>query len=227
MPRKKNKEVWAGAGLALDWEEIRADDFKKVEQWLRAFADTDERLTNLLNLRTRFEYECEKIAIRLRSLVTGGPMDYHYKGEADSYSAHMKGFGGLLKHEIAHLQKLLSVERKPAAPPSIDAKAEPALAGDVGDDPALGKWTNLPTAVALCALLRAAEMPAGISDRAVGRFAKLLTGRSDGKMATEYHNAVFGAFTDDHAEIVANALIELGLDKAAADVRKKFQKDGI
>ena len=91
MPRKKNKEVWAGAGLALDWEEIRADDFKKVEQWLRAFADTDERLTNLLNLRTRFEYECEKIAIRLRSLVTGGPMDYHYKGEADSYSAHMKG----------------------------------------------------------------------------------------------------------------------------------------
>ena len=78
MPRKKSKakEVWAGAGIALDWEEIRANDFEKVEQWLEGFADTDERLTNLITLRTRFEYECGRIAIRLRSLATGDPVDY-------------------------------------------------------------------------------------------------------------------------------------------------------
>jgi hypothetical protein len=159
MPRKKSKakEVWAGAGIALDWEEIRANDFEKVEQWLDGFADTDERLTNLITLRTRFEYECGRIAIRLRSLATGDPVGYYYRNRQERYSAHMKGFGDLLKHEVENLQKLRSVERKSAAPPSIDAKAEPALAVDVEDDPAPGKWDNLPAAIAVAALVMASK----------------------------------------------------------------------
>jgi hypothetical protein len=108
-----------------------------------------------------------------------------------------------------------------------EAQTGQAVQNDGPDDPAPGKWDNLPAAIALCALLRAAGMPAGISDRAVGRFAKMLTGRSDKKMAAAHNNAVFGAFPDDHAKAVADALTEIGLDKVAAEVRRKFQKGGI
>ncbi|MGH9935862.1 MAG: hypothetical protein ACREAM_06420 [Blastocatellia bacterium] len=246
------KEFWPGAGLWLDLDNAEYADpqavMTKVGRRLEELASTSERLLWLERFKIEFkDLRLRAVARRRKERAAQGlSNDPAYIEEANHLHRQANIVIFNIDILIRKLEGILEIEKKQEldrryqaesakkededrlrlaalARQAGEAGGDPVPGEDAGGDPDPGKWDNLPAAVALCALLRAAGLPDGISDRAVGRFAKLLTGRSSGKMAAAHHNAVYGSFDDKHAEAVADALTDLGLTKLAADVRKKFQ----
>ncbi len=101
------------------------------------------------------------------------------------------------------------------------AANSPAPNEQAADEQAPGKWTNEQAAVALYALLRAADLPEKHNKMAVARFAHLLTGRSQDKMRKAGYEAAGCTFSDDAAKAVVEEFERMGLAKLAAAIRNK------
>src|SRR5262245_2249401 len=166
MAKRTAKEVWPGAGLALEWEGMENYDFRQVEEWLTGFSDANERLANLLRLKTCFEYESEKFLLSVRELDQ--EPDHPSNRNERLFRARAEGFRAMLDHEIAYLQK-----NQPAEEASKVEESE----ADTSQ-----------RAMVLYYLAAAASKEASTNKSALGRLLQIMTGQKPSSTKDHWQN---------------------------------------
>jgi len=206
----KKKEAWPGAGIDIDLFDPALDrsDHEKIRRHLKQLPDTAARLQWLERFFIEFEYQHPDWRNYRTTRNTNRRADFAWELRKACEEEH-NYWQAIAKTEAA------------GQPAQETAANSPAPNEQAADEQAPGKWTNEQAAVALYALLRAADLPEKHNKMAVARFAHLLTGRSQDKMRKAGYEAAGCTFSDDAAKAVVEEFERMGLAKLAAAIRNK------
>lgn len=229
----KERELWPGAGMWLDFRNISEKDRDQVEQRLQQIDGLQAKIVFLKQLLETYKYaliaifdDLEKQQEELRRTyrnegATPETARIKSRRPTEEFTERGKSFEIYLDEKVKYLSRMRAVagEMGPLNPASKPAK-------DVEDEPDLSAWDNSTRALAIYALLRFAGLPKGFKITAVAKLASLITGRSQRKMENAIREADSGTFSDEDRDAVAEIFDSMGLREVAAEVRQKFYNLG-
>src|SRR5262245_419067 len=187
----------------MGWKDYKIED---IEKHLEGLSLLNEKLIYLEDIKSEIYHhrDAPKIKRDWFSNITNTDAEY-------------KRWNTLLED----IQKLINVEHAKLRSRKKYQDSEPA---EDAEDQGGTRWNNSTVAVAIYALLRAANLPDKHNREAVARFTRLLTGKSENTMKRFHKIAVELGFTDKEAETVAEQFEKMGLIELAREVRQKFYK---